>query len=92
MKMADTEPVELELTGDGFTFIAPITGAISGNFGLYLDAYTASALSAGMSARWVGEYEDELQKTLVRVVKAMADASKILLAKLDMKYVISEIS
>jgi hypothetical protein len=92
MKMADTEPVELELTGDGFTFIAPITGAISGNFGLYLDASTASALSAGMSARWVGEYEDELQKTLVRVVKAMADASKILLAKLDMKYVISEIS
>jgi CheY-specific phosphatase CheX len=92
IKTADTEPVEMEITGDGFTFTAPVTGSLSGNTGLYLDASTADALSAGMRGRWVAGYEDELQKTLIRVVKAMTDASKTLLAKLDVKCDIGEIT
>ncbi|MBT6681258.1 MAG: hypothetical protein HOB07_04310 [Chloroflexi bacterium] len=89
---ADTEVVEMEKTGDGYTFIAPITGTLSGTFGLYLDDSTADAISAGMRGRWVAEFEDELQKTLIRVTEKVTAAAKPLLGKLDYECEIGEIT
>jgi hypothetical protein len=82
----------MEKTGDGFTFIAPIDGTLTGTFGLYLDDSTASSLSAGMRGRWVAEYEDELQKTLVRVTRKVTAAAQPLLIKLGYDCKIDEIT
>ncbi len=90
---ADTEPtMEMDKTGDGFTFIAPISGTLTGTFGMYLDDSTASSLSAGMRGRWVAEFEDELQKVLVRVTKKVTAAAQPLLFKLGYDCKIGEVS
>lgn len=93
IETTDTESsIEMEKTGDGYTFIAPVTGTLIGNIGLYLDDATASALSASMRGRWVAEYEDELQKTLIRVIQKVTDAAQPLLAKLGYDCEIGEIT
>lgn len=89
----DTEStIDMAKTGDGYTFIAPVTGTLTGNLGLYLDDATASAMSAGMRGRWVAEYEDELQKTLIRVIEKVTAAAEPLLVKLGYDCEIGEIS
>ena len=88
---ADTEAIEMEKTGDGYTFIAPVGGSLTGNFGLYLDESTASSLSASMRGRWVAEYEDELQKTLIRVIDKVTAAAQPLLINLGYECEIGEI-
>ena len=89
---ADTESIDMEKTGEDYTFIAPIGGSLTGTFGLYLDDTTASALTASMRGRWVAEYEDELQKTLIRVVEKVTAAAQPLLIKLGYECDIGEIS
>jgi CheY-specific phosphatase CheX len=89
---ADTEVIEMEKTGEGYTFIAPVGGSLTGTFGLYLDDSTADALSASMRGRWVAEYEGELQKTLIRVVEKVTAAAQPLLIKLGYECDIGEIS
>ncbi len=89
---ADTEIVEMEKTGEGYTFIAPVGGSVTGTFGLYLDDSTADALSASMRGRWVAEYEDELQKNLIRVVEKITAAAQPLLTTLGYECDIGEIS
>jgi CheY-specific phosphatase CheX len=89
---ADTEVIEMEKPGEGYTFIAPVEGSVTGTFGLYLDDATASALTASMRGRWVAEYEDELQKTLIRVVEKVTAAAQPLLIKLGYECKIGEIS
>ncbi|MCH8236226.1 MAG: hypothetical protein IIC29_08910 [Chloroflexi bacterium] len=92
IETAETEmSIKMEKTGDGFTFIAPITGTLAGTLGLYLDEATASAMSAGMRGRWVAEYEDELQKTLMRIVQKVTEAAQPLLVKLGYECEIGEI-
>lgn len=59
---------------------------------MYLDDATASALTASMRGRWVAEYEDELQKTLIRVVEKVTAAAQPLMVKLGYECEISEIS
>ncbi|MDA1256562.1 MAG: hypothetical protein O3C10_01755 [Chloroflexi bacterium] len=93
IETTDTESaIEMEKTGDGFTFIAPVDGSLTGTLGLYLDDATASAISAGMRGRWVAEYEDELQKTLMRVIEKVTAAAQPLLIKLGYECEIGEIS
>ena len=90
--LATESSIEMEKTGDGFTFIAPVTGTLTGTLGLYLDEATASAMSAGMRGRWVAEYEDELQKTLVRIVEKVTATAQPLLVKLGYECEIGEIT
>lgn len=89
---ADTEVIDMEKTGEGYTFIAPVDGSVTRTFGLYLDDATASALTASMRGRWVAEYEDELQKTLIRVVEKVTAAAQPLMVKLGYECEIGEIS
>lgn len=92
MTTADTESIDMPKTGGGYTFIAPVSGSLTGTYTLYLDDTTADSLSAAMRGRWVAEYQDELQKTLTRVVQKVTDAAQPLLVKLGYECEIGELS